>query len=143
MTTLTMADINAAADEEYGPLVLEDIPGGTVRLLPLIRLSKSKRDELVSLSDNAPAKKSPAKKAAARSGSPAKRAAAKQPDLKDLKATLAVVDRLERMLELAAETDEQGTRLVEHFDGDIAKLKFVFEKWSEQQQSGEALPSPS
>jgi hypothetical protein len=137
MPSITMADIQAAADEQYGPLTLDDIPGGVIRLLPLIRLSKAKRDEIVALSDKSPAK-TPAKKAAARSGSPAKRAASKAPTVRE---GLEVVGRLERMLELTAETPEQGSRLIAHFDGDIAKLQFVFEKWNERQQAGEASPS--
>lgn len=143
MTSLTLADIQAAADEEYGPLTLEDIPGGTVQLLPLIRLSHEKRTEIVSLSSTPKPKKTAAKKAAARSGSPAKRASAKVPDAPGVAEGLAAASRFERILELAAETPEQGARLIACLDGDIAKLKFIFTKWSEQQQAGEATPSPS
>lgn len=49
MPSITLADIQTAADKKYGPLVIEDIPGGPVELVNPIRLSKEKRAKLKDL----------------------------------------------------------------------------------------------
>lgn len=49
MPSITLADIQAAADKKYGPLVISDVPGGPVELINPIRLSKEKRAALTAL----------------------------------------------------------------------------------------------
>jgi hypothetical protein len=46
MPSITLADIKRSADKKYGPLVIEDVPGGPVELVNPLRLSKVKRDKL-------------------------------------------------------------------------------------------------
>jgi tail assembly protein len=48
MPSITLADIQAAADKKYGPLVIE-LPDGNVELTNPIRLSKDKRKALADL----------------------------------------------------------------------------------------------
>lgn len=49
MPTFSLADIQKAADEKYGPLVIPDVPGGPVELVNPLRLSKEKRKKLTEL----------------------------------------------------------------------------------------------
>lgn len=46
MPKITLDDIRKAADEKYGPLVIEGVDGGDVELLNPARLSKQKRNAL-------------------------------------------------------------------------------------------------
>jgi hypothetical protein len=46
MPSITLADIKRSADKKYGPLIVEDVPGGPVELINPLRLSKAKRDRL-------------------------------------------------------------------------------------------------
>jgi hypothetical protein len=46
MPKITLDDIRQAADEKFGPLVIEGIEGGDVELLNPARLSKQKRHDL-------------------------------------------------------------------------------------------------
>lgn len=50
MPSITLADIQAAADRKYGPLVV-DLGDRKVELVNPIRLSKEKRDKLTSIDD--------------------------------------------------------------------------------------------
>jgi hypothetical protein len=51
MPNITLADIQAAADKKYGPLVIDGIPGGPVTLVNPLRMDKAKRDKLTHLDD--------------------------------------------------------------------------------------------
>lgn len=48
MPSITLADIQAAADEKYGPLLV-DLGDKTVEMRNPLRLTKAKRDELAAL----------------------------------------------------------------------------------------------
>ena len=50
MPSITLADIQAAADKKYGPLVV-DLGDKKVELVNPIRLSKEKRDRLTTLDE--------------------------------------------------------------------------------------------
>ena len=50
MPSITLADIQAAADRKYGPLVIE-LADGPVELVNPIRLSKEKRKKLTTIND--------------------------------------------------------------------------------------------
>jgi hypothetical protein len=49
MPSITLADIQSAADKKYGPLVISDVPGGPVELVNPLRMDKAKRDRLTKL----------------------------------------------------------------------------------------------
>jgi hypothetical protein len=51
MPTITLADIQKAADKKYGPLIIKDVPGGPVTLVNPLRLPKEKRDAMTALDD--------------------------------------------------------------------------------------------
>jgi hypothetical protein len=50
MPSITLADIQAAADKKYGPLVIE-LPDGPVTLVNPLRMNKAARDKLTKLDD--------------------------------------------------------------------------------------------
>lgn len=142
MPTIDMKEVNAAADAEYEPCIIRGVPGGDVTLLPVTRLSTEKREALFAL-DDAP---KPAKKAAAsKSGSPTKRAAAKKAADSAGRAAEAAstIGSLEKLLQIVAATDDEGKRLLDHLNGDVARLSFIVKEWQKATQPGEAEPSPS
>lgn len=49
MAGITLAQIRQAADDKYGPFVVEGIEGGNVTMLNAIRLSKAKRKKLADM----------------------------------------------------------------------------------------------
>jgi hypothetical protein len=53
MAKISLGDLQKAADEKYGPFVIEDVPGGDVVLLNSLRLPKEKKVELERLQTGA------------------------------------------------------------------------------------------
>lgn len=49
MAGITLDNIRQAADDKYGPFVVEGVPGGDVTLVNALRLSKDKRKKLTDM----------------------------------------------------------------------------------------------
>lgn len=49
MAGITLENIQKAADDKYGPFVVEGVPGGDVVLVNALRLSKDKRAKLTAM----------------------------------------------------------------------------------------------
>ena len=49
MPSISLTDIQKAADRKYGPLTIEGVPGGDVVLVNPLRMSKAKRAKLAKL----------------------------------------------------------------------------------------------
>jgi hypothetical protein len=136
MPEINIQDINDAADERFGgAFQIRGVPGGDVTLLSPLRLSKEKRDKIVRLSTTR------AKKATSRSGSPTKRAASSK--AAEVNQDLKVFDQLTQIIEIAAATPDDGKRLIDYLDGDIARMTIIVEEWQKATQMGEASPSAS
>jgi hypothetical protein len=114
---VTLNEINTETDNRYGPLVIEDIPGGDVTLRNLIRCTENEMDQVSKLDT----KLREAQKAS------------------DMKAALGCAKEL---LEIAA-VGTDGERLLEALGDDSAKVMYVLELWAEATQAGEALRSDS
>lgn len=113
MPTITLDFINEAADERFGPLVIEGVDGGPVTLLNPIRLSKDKRKALQDMQTDA---------------------------TDDVDAAL---DGLRAMVKLVAKTPSDATRLLKAFGDDQAKLAVLLQEYGQASRVGEASPSPS
>lgn len=51
MPSISLQDIQEAADKKFGPFVVEGVPGGDVTLANPLRMSKDKRKKLFDLKD--------------------------------------------------------------------------------------------
>ncbi len=116
MPGITLAQIREAADREYGPFVVEGIPGGDVTLLSPLRLSKAKRKRLTDLQ---------------------KRQDNLGEDAEDMEKLLL------EMVVIVAESKAGGDRLIKAMGEDLAQLSVVLNEYGKAGQMGEASPSPS
>lgn len=108
-------DVEAEADEKYGPFVLEDVPGGDVTLRNLFRLTKNERHRVRELNGQ----------------------------IKGAKGDVdTVMDAAVELLELVA-TGDDGTRLVAALADEPPKIMHVLNLYMEATQPGEALRSES
>lgn len=114
---ISLSQINQEADNKYEPFIVEDIPGGDVTLLSPIRLPKGQRDKLVALTKEL---------GEARSSN-------------DVPGLI----RLAESTLLLVSVGDGGKRLTKELDGDLAKIMFVLEQYSEQVGLGEASRSDS
>lgn len=106
-------EVEAEANEKYGPFVLEDVPGGDVTLRNVIRLTKNERQRVSELNATMKSAKG------------------------DVNAILAAAAEL---LELVAAGDG-GARLVEALADDPPKIMAVLNLYMEATQPGEASRS--
>lgn len=116
-SSYSLAAIRDTADRKYGPMVLDDVPGGPVVLVPAIRLDKVKRQAMADLQ-------------ARINGGP-------QDDLDP------VVDGVTEMIRLACETPEQADRLLAEVGDDLGVLMTLLTAYGERSQLGEASGSVS
>ena len=112
---VSLNDINKEADDKYGPLVIEDIPGGDVMLRNLIRCTENEMDQVVKLENRL-------------------RSAKKESN------TLDALSCARELLRVVA-AGQDGQRLLDAIEDDSAKVMYVLELWAEKTQAGEALRS--
>lgn len=119
MAKVQLAHIQQAASQKNEGLLIEGVPGGDVRLLSPLKMSKDKRKKLVA-----------AVKAA--------EAAIDDPETLEEK-----LDLFETALRLAAEDKAAGDRLMKVINGDLAVMAEIFTEYAPAVNPGEASPSPS
>lgn len=112
---VSLNQINEEADQKYGPLIIEDVEGGDVTLRNLIRCTENEMSQVAGLDKRM-------KDAQKNSDVPGAVAAARD------------------LIELVG-IGHDGKRLLEHLQGDAAKIMYVLELWAEATQAGEALRS--
>lgn len=117
MPSMSLDDINEAADQRFGPFTISGVPGGDVILLNPLRMPKTKRRQLVDL-----------QKVANQLGTD-------DPD--------AVLDSLRQIVLVAAKTKADGDRLLKAIGDDQGKLAVILQEYGKSSQQGEASPSPS
>lgn len=113
-TSVTLADLQAAAQERWGDYVIEDL-GVTLR--HALRLSKKERAALAELQGS------------------------EDEDEDDGEDDEDVVDRIEKTITLLAATPAQGEKLLEAVGGDATILIALMEQYQEATQLGEASDS--
>lgn len=125
MATMTLDDIRSAAEAQYGSLDIE-VDGELVRLLNPLRMTKKARKELTDLQ---------------------KQLSALKGDEDDKDGEGASIEEqealIDAMLVAVADTKAGGRKLVAAFGDDLGQKMFVFEKYSEGTQAGEAGSSQS
>jgi hypothetical protein len=128
MAKISLGDLQKAADEKYGPFVIEDVPGGDVVLLNSLRLPKEKKVELERLQTGAVEL--------------AKRLAAGELSDDELKEA-TVNPGFSRILRLSCESDEAADRLFDVIGDDFGLLVNIWNAYTEAVNPGEAPPSQS
>lgn len=113
MPSITLGDIQAAADRKYGPFIIEGIPGGDVTFVSPIRLPKERRKQLLDLQGE---------------------------DGFDLE---NVDDEVIELIRVVAASKSDAERLIKAANGDLAVLLEMFTKYTEATSLGEASPSES
>lgn len=118
-TSLAFNDLLAAAEEQYGSLILE-LPDGEaeVELVPALRLSKEKRKALGKITDD--------------TGEDVP-----EEDRAD------TVDVFHRWCRLVAFSDEQADRLIARVGDRLDIWKVLQTDWSDRTSPGEVSPSES
>jgi hypothetical protein len=111
---VSLNDINAEVAEQYAPVPFEDVPGGTVHLLPLLSLDPARSDKALKLIKSL-------------------RTAQRADDVD------AIVDLAKKLIEAVGEGDG-GKRLVGEIKS-VAALMKVIEHWMAATQPGEASNS--
>lgn len=114
---VSLTQINEEADERYGPLIVEDVPGGDITLRNLIRCTENEMDQVTKLD----ARLREAKKS------------------NDVGQALRCAKDLLRLVAVG----KDGDRLITELGDDSAKVMYVLELWAEKTQAGEALRSAS
>lgn len=114
MPSFTLDQINEAADRQYGPFVIEGIPGGDVTLLNALRMPKTQRKRLIDY-----------QKAA--------NAILEDPSAGSDEAD----DTLPQMIRLVAASKADADRLLKWAGDDQAKLAVVMQQYGKASQ-GEA-----
>ena len=114
---VSLTQINKEADERYGPLIVEDIPGGDVTLRNLIRCTENEMAQVAELDSRL-------------------RTAQKENDV------VTAIKVARDLIELVA-VGQDGRRLLDALGDDSAKLMYLLELWAEATQAGEALRSGS
>jgi hypothetical protein len=125
--TLTLDDINEAADEQYGHLEIPLGGGSVVKLINPLRLSDAKRKEL-----KAWMKPVDAAIKAEENGEEASE------DDED-----NAFDKAAELIHIVAETAAQAEKLVKALGRDQAKLKIVIEAYFDKESAGKASSSES
>lgn len=113
MPKISLQDIRDAADQKYGPLVIEGVKGGDVELLNPTRLGKEARAAIKSLNSDA-------------DGDDGDEG-----------------EKLAHLVGLLAKTPAQGKRLLDSVGDDTALLAEIIGQFNESNKLGEASPSPS
>lgn len=120
MPEFTLQQINDAAEEQFGPFVIPDVPGGPVTLLNPTRMSKDKRRKLVQLQSTI-----------------------NNPDAAEEDQIDAALEGMRDMVTLVAKTKAEGDRLLKAIGDDQGKLMIVLQEYGKASRTGEASPSPS
>lgn len=113
--SFTLDDIREAAEKKYGATTFPDVPGGEVRLVNVLRLSKDKRDALKAV----------------------QKRAKEHGDDEDFD----VAATYRESIEIVAETAEQASRLIEEFGEDLGALATIFNLYTSETEMGEASAS--
>ena len=113
MPSVTLDDIQAAADRKYGPFTVDMGDGQTCTLLNALRLSKDKRKKVLKLQD-----------------------------LQDEDAE-NVEDHLIEMVRLTAQSKADADRLLKAIGNDLALLAEILEQYGKASELGEASASES
>jgi len=135
-TTFTLDNLRADLESKYGPVVLEGFPGegGPIRLLPMLRHTAARRDEISALMKRH-AEDARAREVAEKADDP--EAEVKSTDLN------RSVAQIEELLTLVLERKGDIERIKTAFDGDGQALMLLWESYQEATQPGEAEPSGS
>lgn len=110
---ITLDDIRQAVEERYGPFEIDLGGGEVVRLVNILQLPKSKRQEIVAAQERM------------------------NGDGADQE------EEIEKILRLCAETDGQANKLMRALGGNLPAMVEVFRQYAEATQVGEASPSQS
>lgn len=113
MPSVTLADIQAAADAKYGPYVIDMGDGQTCTLLNAFRLPKDKRKKVMALQD----------------------LQAEDPENVD--------DHLMDMVRLTAKSTADSTRLLKAVGSDLGLLAEILDGYGKASELGEASASES
>lgn len=113
MATFSLDNIRAAAEAKYGSTDIELSDGFVARLLNPLRLTKAKRDELMTIQDKL--------------------------DGENVDQEQVLADAIR----LVAENETAGEKLLEEVGSDLAVLAQIFETYSNGAQVGEASASES
>ncbi|AAN01778.1 tail assembly chaperone [Mycobacterium phage SoYo] len=127
----TLDSFREEADREFAPVKLELGGDDAVVLRNVLRIQKTRREEVFQLLEKL--------------DSIAKDDEGKQREEDDLDASEmeAMGDIALRMIELVADNDALGSRLVDELRDDLALTLKVFEAWMNATQPGEAERSPA
>ncbi len=121
MAKVSLEHLQQAADHKYEGLTIEGIPGGDVKLLSPLKMSKAKRQKLVEAIKSA-----------------------KQDVVDEAEDQVEQsIDRLHRVLRLGAEDQSAADRLLKTVGQDLTVLLELVSEYSAAAQPGEAAPSPS
>ena len=119
MAQYTLDDLNAALERQFGPTKI----GDEIVLLPVLRLSKEKRQALKELQAQS------------------KELSEIKDDDEDIDAD-AVIDatreKLETMIKIISESESAGYAALKWAGGDLAKLQTIVSIWNKDQKPGEA-----
>lgn len=114
---VSLNDINHEADEKYGPFIVDDVPGGDVKLRNALRLAPNEREQMRKLDA-------------------AFKAAVHDKD------GIKILECGSDLLKLVAVGDD-GNRLLGAIEHDPVKVVHILTLYREATQPGEALPSES
>lgn len=112
-SSITLADIKRSAERKYAPLSVELDNGATVKLLPILKLTKDKRDALTHLGDET------------------------EGDDED------VLTVFLSWAFAVADTEDGAAALADAIGDDLTYWKELQTQWVDRTQPGEAKPSES
>lgn len=112
---ISLDQINQEVDNRYAPFVVEDVPGGDVTMLSPLRLPKAQRGKLFALHKEIGTAR----------------------DSEDVD---ALVKLSENVIDLVSVGDG-GKRLLKELGGDLGKMTYILQLYSEQVGLGEASRS--
>jgi hypothetical protein len=115
--SLTLDELRKQIDDQYGPFTLDLGKGRVVKMLPVLRLPRDKRERIGGML-----------------------AEIGKVDSGDLN---AVVDQLAELVRLSCETPEQGDWLMAELGDDGQAVQYVFEQYQEATGLGDPKRSAS
>lgn len=133
--SFTLDNLKSVLEEKYGPVVLDGFPGegGRIRLLPMMRHTEARRDEISAVMKRH-AEDAKARKLAEVSP------AGDDVESADLNKS---IEQIEELLTLVLERKSDMDRIKEGFGEDGQALLLLWEEYQEATQPGEASPSES
>lgn len=108
-TKITLASIKQAAEAMYGPVDIDLGDGNSLRLLPVLRLPREKREALAHVMDDP-----------------------------DDGTERDAVDGFRAWLRIVATNEEMANRVIYELGDDLSYWKILQEEWAERTQVGEA-----